>query len=292
MVGSMSGFDSGGAGASESCGLPDVRAISVTEARTACTVCFAAQPAGPNEFENAVPDFIMDNYDGGQKAAMLYLNGGAAAENGPSQARLETKRGMKFVYIQAVDLAEFNYAPYVQAMKDKGVETVQFVGANPQFVRLAQAMQQQGFTPRLYLLDPTAYSPEYTDGAGEAAVGTVSFLNFTPFEEADRNAELGLYLQYLQQVSPGADPGFFGLFAWSAARLFVEQASRLGGGLDRESLIGSVSKVNAWTANGLHAPQRVSEKRVAECWRFVQWSGSTWKPIDGTQYHCNGTTSD
>ena len=83
MVGSMSAFDSGGAATTEECGLPDVRAITTTKQRTACTVCYAAQPAGPEEFQNAVPDYIMRNHGGGQKAAMLYLEGGAATENGP-----------------------------------------------------------------------------------------------------------------------------------------------------------------------------------------------------------------
>ena len=31
-------------------------------------------------------------------------------------------------------------------------------------------------------------------------------MNFVPFEEASSNAEMQLYLQYLQQVNPGAKP--------------------------------------------------------------------------------------
>ncbi|MDP3967491.1 MAG: ABC transporter substrate-binding protein [Nocardioides sp.] len=290
MVGSMSGFDSGGARTAERCGLPDVRAIATTRDRSACRTCWPAQPAGPDEFQNAVPDFIKRSYGGGQKAAMLYLKGGAATENGPAQVRHQTKRGMKFVYTAGVDLAEFNYAPYVQAMRERGVETVQFVAAAPQFVRLAQAMQQQGFKPKLLLLDPTAYSPQYTEQAGSAAVGTVVFMNFTPFEEAARNEELRLYLSYLRQVNPSASPGFFGLFAWSAARLFAQEAARLGGDLDRASLVRAVSGVQSWTANSLHSPQRVSQKRVSECWRFVRWTGKTWESLQGRDYHCRGTT--
>ncbi len=291
LVGSMSAFDSGGAAQTEQCGLPDVRAITTTKQRTACTICYAAQPAGPEEFQNAVPDFIMRNYGGGQKAAMLYLEGGAATENGPAQVRHMEARGMKFVYVQSVSTAEFNYAPYVQAMKERGVETIQFVGANPFFGRLAQAMAQQGFEPKLYLLDPTAYSSQYTEPGGDAVVGTVVFLNFLPFEEAASNGEMKLYLQWLERVSPGSEPGFFGVFAWSAMRLFVERASSLGGDLSRESLIEAMGSVEGWTSNGLHSPQKVSAKRIGDCWRFVQWTGSTWKPLEGSKYQCRGTTA-
>ncbi len=292
MVGAMGAFDSGGAATAQKCGLPDIRAIVTTATRSACTTCYAAQPAGSTEFQNAVPDFIKRNTSSkGQKAAMLYLSAGAASENGQSQAKYGTKRGLKYVYVGAIDTAEFNYVPFVQAMKDKGVESVQFVGANPMFVRLVQTMDQQNFEPEVLLLDPTAYSKDFTDAGGEAAIGTYSFLNFTPFEEASGNSEVNLYLSYIQQAKPGTEPDFFGLFAWSAARLFVEQATKLGGKLTRASLVASMRSVKNWTANDLHAPMRVGEKRIADCWRFVQWTGSAWKPIEGRSYQCNGTTS-
>jgi hypothetical protein len=49
-----------------------------------------------------------------------------------------------------------------------------------------------------------------------------------------------------------------------------------------------MKKVSNWTANGLHAPQNVGTKTVADCWRFLEWTGSKWAPVDGTRYHCDG----
>jgi len=291
MVGSMSAFDSGGAATAQKCGLPDVRAISTTSARSACTTCYAAQPAGPDSFQNAVPDFVKRNASGGQRAAMLYINAGAAGESGMSQVRFMEKQGVKFVYVSAVDTAEFNYAPFVQAMKDEGVTSVQFIAAEPQFTRLVQTMQQQNFKPELLLLDPTAYSAKYTGQAGSAAVGTTVFTNFTPFEEAASNRELGLYVNFLEKTSPGSDPGFFGVFAWSAAKLFVEQATALGGDLSRASLIASMRKVDDWTADGMHAPMPVGTKEITDCWRFIRWTGSAWTSVEGSKYQCKGVTS-
>uniref|UniRef100_UPI002B26C2EE ABC transporter substrate-binding protein n=1 Tax=Nocardioides sp. TaxID=35761 RepID=UPI002B26C2EE len=268
MVGSMSAFDSGGASVAQKCGLPDIRSISTTAARGACTTCYAAQPAGSSEFQNVVADYVKRNASGGQKAAMLYIDAGAAEESGRSQVKFMTEQGVKFVYVAGVDVASFNYAPYVQAMKDAGVTSVQFIAAEPQFVRLVQTMKQQNFKPELLLLDPTAYSEQYTEPAGDAAIGTTVFTNFVPFEEAASNAELRLYLSYLEQTSPGARPGFFGLFSWSAGQLFVQQATALGGGLTRESLIASMKGVDDWSANGMHAPMPVGPKRITPCWRF------------------------
>ncbi|MCW2785483.1 MAG: amino acid/amide transporter substrate-binding protein family [Marmoricola sp.] len=291
MVGSMSSFDSGGAATAQNCGLPDIRAISTTVARGNCTTCFAAQPAGPDAFENAVPDFIIKHTNGGKSAAMLYIDIGAAAANGQSQAGHEKARGVTFTVEKPIDIAEFNYSPYVQALKSANVTSVQFIASSAQFARLAEAMQQADYSPKVYLLDPSAYNDDYPQLAGTSAKGTYVFLNFTPFEEARSNSEMNLYLEYLNQVAPGVKPTFFGVFAWSAARLFAEQATKLGGRLTRASLIASMKGVDNWTDNGLHAPEHVGSKKIGDCWRFLQWTGSAWKPVDGTKYQCKGLTT-
>jgi ABC-type branched-subunit amino acid transport system substrate-binding protein len=291
MVGSMGAFDSGGAATAQSCGLPDIRSAAVTKDRNACTTCFPAQSVNTGEWENAPGEFIKANYpDTVAHAGLLYLNAGAAAENGPVEVNAMTKQGLHFDVVQAIDVAEFNYAPYAQALKDKGVKVVLWVGSYQHSLKLAQAMAQIGYKPDLFLRDPTDYIPDFVETGGDAVDGTVVFLNFVPFEEASTNKEMQLYTSWLQQVSPGASPTFFGVFSWSAARLFVEQSIKLGGKLSRPTLVSSLSKVDNWTANGMTAPQHVGSKRTGDCWRFIQLNGGTWSPVGGTKYSCNGTT--
>ncbi len=292
MVGSMSAFDSGGASATQACGLPDIRSAAVTNERNACATCFGAQSTNTGQHQNIVADYILKNYgEAGQHAAFFYINAGAAAQNAPVQASAMTKRGMKFDIVQGIDIAEFNYAPYVQQLKDKNIEVVFWTGAYQQSVRLRQAMEQQDYTPKLYMRDPTDYNPDFVESGGSAVDGTVVFTNFTPFEEASQNKETALYLSWLQQVRPGADPTFFGVFSWSAARLFVEKAIALGGGLDRASLINAVKSTGKWTANDLHSPQNVGTKQTGDCWRFIQLNDGKWSPVGGTKYQCAGVTA-
>ena len=54
-------------------------------------------------------------------------------------------------------------------------------------------MEQIGYKPDLYLRDPTDYNPDFVETGGDAVDGTVVFLNFVPFEEANTNKEMGLY---------------------------------------------------------------------------------------------------
>ncbi len=292
MVGSMSAFDSSGAADADECGLPDIRTTSITTERVDCRSCFGALSTSLGEFQNAVPDFVLDNYpEAADRAAMLYINIGAAPVNARTQVEIFTQRGMSYDYVQGVEISEFNYTPYAQQLKDRDIGVLQFIGSESTFVRLAQAMRQIDYFPDLYLLDPTAYKPEYVESGGEAVEGTVVFLSTVPFEETSRSPEMQLYTTWLQQVKPGADPTFFGVYAWSAARLFVEQASALGGDLSRAALVGAVAKVDQWTANGIHAPQRVGPERVGECNRFVQLRDGVWVPVGGRRYTCTGTTT-
>lgn len=290
-VGSQSAFDSGGAATAEECGIPDIRATSVTTERFSCKNCYSAQSVNSSQFQNAVPDFIKKTTPQGAKnAAYLWINAGAGPLNAKNQAKAMTKRGMRFVYQQAIDVAEFNYAPFVQQMKSKNVDYVQFLGAFQQGVRLAKAMQQQNFKPDLFMLDPTAYNSRYVEEGGDAVEGTHVFLNTAAFAEAQTNKEMGLYQAWLNQVKPGADPDYFGVFAWSAARLFVEQSLKLGGKLNRQSLIQSLGSVRNWTANGIHSPQQVGARNVGDCWRFLRLQSGKWNPVGGTRYTCNGVT--
>ncbi len=290
-VGSMSAFDSGGARTAESCGLPDIRAAAVTAARAACKTCYGASSVNAGTFENAVPDYVLKNFKAAsQKAAMVYLNAGAAAENGKGQVNAMTRRGMKFVYVQGVDVSEFNYAPFVQQLKSKGARYVQALGSYQHGVKLAQAMEQAGYKPDVFMMDVVAYDPGFVQSGGSAVNGTTAFINFVPFEQASSNNEMSLYLKYLQQVSPGAKPNFFGVFGWSAARLFVTEAISLGGRLDRQTLLDKVRGVNKWTANGMHAPQYVGSKESADCWRMLQLNSGKWVPKTNG-YLCNGVSS-
>jgi ABC-type branched-subunit amino acid transport system substrate-binding protein len=290
-VGSMSAFDSGGAGTAARCGLPDLRSANVSSERQACASCFGVQSANPATFQNAVPDHIIKNYPkAADNAAYVWINAGVGPLNAQNQARAMERRGMRFVYKQSIDVSEFNYAPYVQQMKDKGVEYVQFLGAYQQAVRLAQAMQQQSFTPQAFVLDPTGYDPRYVESGGSAVEGTKIFINISMFEEARRNKEMALYQQWLQQVKPGATPTFFGVFSWSAARLFVEQSIALGGRLSRRTLVDSVRRVDNWTANGLHSRQHTGSKETGDCWRWIRLQKGRWVPEGPTSYRCAGVT--
>ena len=97
---------------------------------------------------------------------------------------------------------------------------------------------------------------------------------------------MALYRSWLDQVKPGAIPNYFGLYAWSAARLFVEQAAALGGKLTRSALVAALKGVKNWTGNGITAPQQVGSKTTANCQSILQLDGGTWKQVSPGGFMC------
>jgi ABC-type branched-subunit amino acid transport system substrate-binding protein len=289
-VGSASVADDGGAATAQGCRLPDLRAQTFTASRYSCSTCFAAQVDQPHAFENAVPDFFLARtHAATQAAALLHLDAGSWVAQASAMLHAETTRGMNFVYTAAIDLAEFDYGPYVQQLKTHGVKLVQFAGPPQQALRLAQAMQAAAYVPDVFLLDPGSYTAQV---AGfPAAAGAYVPVNFTPFAEAASSRELRRYKHWLHVVAPGAAPTPAGLFAWSAARLFARQAVALGGRLSRGRLVRALRGVHRWTDKHVHARQNVGARANGNCWRFLRLGNGRWSPVGGTAYLCDGKTA-
>jgi ABC-type branched-subunit amino acid transport system substrate-binding protein len=288
-VGSLSAFDNGGAATAQACRLPDLRATSTTAARNGCTTCFGAEATRAREVPNSVADYLVANRNAAaQKSAMLYLNAGSAPEQAESLVIAEQKRGMKFVYSAGVDIAAFDYAPYVQHLKSEGVQLVQFVGGYQQAVRLAKAMEAATFKPAVFLVDRSADDPGFAAAGGSAVEGAVIAINSVP--PTSNLAEAKLYRTWLQKTVPGAKPTIAGLYAWSAAKLFTQQARNLGAKLTRAALVTRLRAVKGWTGGGLHAPMPVGAKHTSPCTRFLVMHNGTWVSTAGTAYRCSGIT--
>ncbi|GAA4708907.1 ABC transporter substrate-binding protein [Nocardioides conyzicola] len=285
-VGSMGAFDSGGAATAQSCGLPDLRSTTTTPERQACSTCFAAQSVDPDQVGSAMPRyFLSKNKDATQHAAVLYINAGAASVNASRFRNAWTRAGWKIGYFQGIDVSEFNYAPYVQQLKDKGIKLVSYTGPYQNTVKLLQAMKQQGYQPDVFIQDATIYDQRFVEEAGDAADGVYVYSSTKLFDDFSVK-EMQLYRSWLDQVKPGAVPNYFGLYAWSAARLFVEQATQLGGKLTRASLVTALEGVKNWTGNGLHVPQQVGAKTTSSCASIIRYTGGKWRQVSSGNFMC------
>ncbi|MGN6721062.1 MAG: ABC transporter substrate-binding protein [Marmoricola sp.] len=290
-VGSMSAFDSGGASTAQSCGLPDIRTAGTTSALDACTTCFAAQASNPSYYENAPFTYFFKKYPGiNAHVAVVYVNAGNAAQNALTQKLVAQKLGATNVDMEPIGVSDLSYDSYAQSMKTKGIQYVIFTGSYQNTVKLQQAFKTNGFTPQVFVQDPTIYDPAYLQEASSAGVGdgTYAYLDFLPFSQAASNRQESNYLSWLHRVAPDAAPTSYGLFAWSAAALFTHEAAALGGELTRAALVRAVSGVHSWTDSGMTSAQNVGGKINSSCWQFLQLESGTWQSAAG--YQCDGVT--
>ncbi|MCW2494195.1 ABC transporter substrate-binding protein [Jatrophihabitans sp.] len=289
MVGSMGAFDGGGTSEVTHCGIPDLRAAVTESVRLTSPDVFATQSLNANYEPEAPPDYYLSAFgkDVAQHAAFVYLDAGASSYNAKQEMKSWTARGFKFVYSAGIPVTEFNYATYVSAMQSKSVKYVQYVGAYQEAVTLAKAMAQQNFKAKL-VFDPEVYDPGFISSGGSAVNGAHVWINSAIFEEASSNPEMQLYEKWLSITSPGKSPNYFGLYAWAAGELFVQEALKLGGKLTRASLIASLKTVNNYTGNGLFGPQHVGQKLTGGCYGFITLVNGKWTREGPKPFSCQG----
>ncbi|MGZ4139305.1 MAG: ABC transporter substrate-binding protein [Actinomycetota bacterium] len=286
LVGSMSAFDDGGASVGQSCGIPDISAATTNAPRSHATNVYPAYPVGPDRINTSWALTIKSKYPAAvKKAAFITLNAGASVQNGNQRIKALTELGYNFVYKTQVQVLEANYSPYVQAMKDKGVEYIDMLSDYQSIVRLQKAMLQANWFPQVRVWDSVAYSQNYISLGGAAVEGSLIFLNTGIFEEASSNPEMQLYESWLQRVAPGAVPDYFGIYAWSAGRLFQKAAVAAGGKLTRAALFAQLKSIHSWSDYGMHTPHDIGNKRESNCTLYVEvkngkfvrkWPSSGW----------------
>jgi ABC-type branched-subunit amino acid transport system substrate-binding protein len=208
-----------------------------------------------------------------KKSAYLYINSATTSYQTSTTRDATTKIGYKWPIYTAIDISETNYAPYVLEMKREGIQFVTFQGAYQQASRLAKAMRDQGFKPKIYALQSNAYTPNYIADGGAAVEGTQLAIPSQILEEINQSREMQTYAQWLNQVAPGEQPTGLGIYAWSAARLFVDTLKKVGPKLTRDAFVNELKKVKGYDGNGLLPAQDIGGRYPSDCVVVVEVKG-------------------
>ena len=274
-AGSMSPFEQGAAPVVNGCKIPDLRTAAVSPEMISQTpTAFSTdamkeglQPMAEYAYwQKQSPQAV-------KKAAYLWIAAATTDFQTDITMRATSKAGYDWVYTKKIDIAETNYAPFVLEMKDEGVQFVTFQGAYQQAVRLAEAMRDQGFKPRIFALQSNAYTPNYIGEGGSAVEGTQVAVPNVLLEEINQHDELKLYAQWLNQVKPGEQPTGQGVYAWAAARLFVDTLKRVGPNLTRARFLDELKQVTKYDGNGLLPAQNIGGRYPADCVVIVTVKG-------------------
>lgn len=291
VVGSMSAFDDGSAQPGEECGIPDLTAITTNPPKFRATNTYPVFPNGPDHIGLSSASYIAERFPESIKSAgILWLNQAVTRGNAQRRKVGWEAAGFEFVYEQEVQVLEADYTRFVLDMQGRGVDYVTMVSDYQNIVRLQTSMRQQNYVPTVRDWDSVAYDPGYISLGQEAVEGSFVFLNNNLFEEASAIPEMQLYLEWLNRAVPGASPTYFGLYAWSAFRLFQELALGIDPNeLTRDRLFAAVQQVREWDGHGIHAPHDVGGKIPSTCNLYVQVSDGAFERMHpGSGFDCSG----
>ena len=291
-VGSMSAFDEGAAPVVQQCGIPDLRTASVNKDIQTVPTAYSTDAMQPNLLPVAEYDYWKEQApDAVKKAAYLYI-AGDTTEYQTAQVRSGTKKiGYDWIYVQPIDISETNYSGFVLKMKEKGVQFVTFQGAYQQAVRLAEAMKQQNFQPKIYALQSNTYTPNLIEQGGDAVEGIQIAIPSVLVQDINKYPELQTYAKWLKQVDPNASPTGLGLYAWSSAKLFVQLLKQVGPDLTRKKMLDAIRNVHKFDGGGLLPPQDIGNRYPSDCINIVQVKGGKFvrvEPSDpNTKFRCD-----
>ena len=290
IVGSGSVTDNQGAQAMVDCGLIEVPAYTATAAKALSDNMVQPLPNPTNYFNVGPGDWIKSEHpDAVKKAAIIW--------GGIDTAKVQAKRiveayktiGYDFVYQKETAVIEESYAAVAKAMKDKGVEYVNFVNSTPEAVKLLRDMKTQGFTPEVIDFGQQYYDPEILE-AGKAAEGMLVQLNTVPFEEAKDDPALQAYLDAYDEVGSDIKPTSLGVQSFSAGLLFATAAQAVGNDITRDRVLEQLHTIKTWDGGGMHLLGHPGDNAVSTCFMYSQVQDGKFvrvTPKEPATFTCN-----
>ena len=184
--------------------------------------------------------------------------------------------GYDFVSVQTVNIAETNWAPFVLALKNDGVQYLNPTSTYEEVLPMIKVMNEQGYAPEVMEYETNFYDDKFPAGAAEQGLDLGNaYLKLTtwPFEEADQRPAMADYLQILEDSSSGeydGDPQQLGVQSFSAALLWATAADKLGADVTREGLATELDKITDWTGGGLHGAADPGESKPSNCFIMMK----------------------
>ena len=274
LVGSGSVFDDAGAQVAVDCGLPDVAGYTTHPTHALATNVVQPLPNPTNKLAVGGARYLAEEYpDAIKEAGVLY----AAIATTELQARRQMEGygqvGFEFTYTGTTNIAEADYTPIAQAVKNANVKYLSHVSEGRQVALLAQALRQQGYFPEVFETNQSSYNQEFLAAGGSAIDGIVIPATTWPFEELDESPALQVYVDALARTKPGATPDALGVQAFSAGLLFATAAKAVDGDITRESLKAELEKIDSWDGGGMHGESNPAANEPTSCFAYLTVEG-------------------
>ncbi|WP_262402402.1 ABC transporter substrate-binding protein [Actinomadura sp. CNU-125] len=176
-----------------------------------------------------------------------------------------------------------DWTPFAQAIKEKNVKGLVYLGGWEQLAKLMQSLDNIGY--KLDWIDTTnnAYGPAFIKLAGKSLGSQNAYADLSgvaPLETAKDNPATQQVIDMFKQYKPDAEVNLPVLRAFSGWLLFADAAGDCAE-LTRKCVFEQAQKRTEWTAGGLQSPVDESDPASPRtCWNAVQATTDGWKPAE------------
>jgi len=182
-----------------------------------------------------------------------------------------------------------DFRPYLQRLKDCGVETVMTVDVETNLMNVLDAANQLDYHPIWINIAASVYTETFAAANTNGNADRVYFLNgMVPLDDTPEGSANAKYVELVTEH--GGDIGYVGQLATSAFLLWATAAKACGSDLTRECVLEHLGGVHEWTAGGLSSPQDPGSNMVGHCELVMKVEGTSyvqWEPTAEGQFACD-----
>ncbi len=256
MVGGGAVFDDTGVKDRLECMLPDIAGFVVTSVARGSDLLIQPLPNPPGAVQTGDLHWFAKHFpESTQHVGMLTGDIATTVKVSKDDRQAIEHLGWKVVYSDQYPAAGVSsWTPYVQGLKDRGVQALMWTGEPEGLAKLELAMADANYSVDWIRTPPNHNDKNLIDVAGAALKNTYVWSSFAPFESAKSTPALQKYLDLFAKYAPNAKTkAYLGLQSWSAWLLFAQAARECGSDLTRTCVYNNAKKVHEWTGGGLHA---------------------------------------
>ena len=267
LVGGGGVFDNQGQADRLKCLLPDFPGYVVTPQARGSNIQVQATNGGSNTAVNfGLANYLNQKFPtAGQAVGYITGNTATTITNKQQYQEAGAKLGWKTVYdAQYNAVGEATWLPFAQAIKDKGVKGLYYVGSAANLAPLLTSLAQINYKLDWVAGPQNMYDPALVKQAGAALTLNPVYINdaTTPFTATDVPA-MPQYAQLFKTYLPhGLSTASLGLNAFSAWLLFAQSAKTCGKDITRLCVYQNGIHTTSFDGGGISGPLNPSTPEI------------------------------
>ena len=284
VLGLAGGFALGDVGGVDVIAAQKLPIVNVPSADAVQELPTAFDMNPPYADPNAVIGKYRYVYDhGARKVSQTYLAVDQSRAEAQVQRRLMEAAGLKIVQTQELPISTLSYDSAARSVANSGADYLFFIGDVNANGSMARSMADTGYPLKFAEYFTFAYGTEFTDLAGPAAEGAVSWLRTLPNEDASRNAEIAAFVEWMDRVAPGDAKDVFAADSWTSVKAFLDTLEALPGPISRQALMAQLGATGSYDAGGMMGPIELGAEQTHGCFVAVQVRSGPWQRLTPDQ---------